>query len=93
MKPLESNRIESLMRELAPDWRLDDAKLHRVFVFRDFVEAFGFMAKAAIHAEKMNHHPEWSNVYKTVDVYLTTHEAGGITERDFELAEKMDQLT
>ena len=64
----------------------------REFEFADFVEAFGFMAKAAIHAEKMNHHPEWSNVYKTVDVTLSTHSAGGVTDLDIMLARTMDRL-
>jgi len=73
-------------------WQLAGDRLQRTFVFANFVEAFGFMTRAAIHAEKMNHHPEWSNVYKTVEVELTTHEAGGITELDFELAKKMNRL-
>lgn len=73
-------------------WRLAEDRLQRTFTFANFVEAFGFMTRAAIHAEKMNHHPEWSNVYKTVNVELTTHEAGGITELDFELARKMNRL-
>jgi 4a-hydroxytetrahydrobiopterin dehydratase len=64
----------------------------RKFEFKDFNEAFGFMARAALVAEKMDHHPEWSNVYKTVEVTLSTHDAGGLTERDIELAEAMDRL-
>ena len=66
--------------------------IQRKFTFADFNEAFGFMARAALVAEKMNHHPEWSNVYKTVSVVLTTHEAGGLTERDIRLAEAMDKI-
>jgi len=62
------------------------------FVFKDFNEAFGFMARAALAAEKMDHHPEWFNVYKTVDVTLSTHDAGGLTERDVTLAEAMNRL-
>jgi 4a-hydroxytetrahydrobiopterin dehydratase len=62
------------------------------FVFQDFNEAFGFMTRAALVAEKMDHHPEWSNVYKTVDVTLSTHDAGGVTELDIELAATMDKL-
>jgi 4a-hydroxytetrahydrobiopterin dehydratase len=62
------------------------------FVFRDFSEAFGFMARAALVAEKLDHHPEWFNVYKTVEVTLSTHDAGGLTELDIKLAEKMDKL-
>jgi len=62
------------------------------FVFKDFNEAFGFMARAALVAEKLDHHPEWFNVYKTVDVTLSTHDAGGLTERDIKLAEAMDKI-
>jgi 4a-hydroxytetrahydrobiopterin dehydratase len=62
------------------------------FVFADFNEAFGFMARAALVAEKMDHHPEWFNVYKNVEVTLSTHDAGGLTESDVKLAEAMDKL-
>jgi len=64
----------------------------RKFVFKDFKEAFGFMTRAALVAEKMDHHPEWFNVYKTVEVTLSTHDAGGVTELDVKLAEDMDKL-
>jgi 4a-hydroxytetrahydrobiopterin dehydratase len=64
----------------------------RTYRFKDFVEAFGFMTRAAIVAEKMNHHPEWSNVYRTVEVTLTTHDAGGLSALDVELAQAMDRL-
>ena len=62
------------------------------FTFKNFNEAFGFMCRAALVAEKMDHHPEWSNVYKTVDVTLSTHDAGGLTELDLKLAEAMDKI-
>ena len=62
------------------------------FVFKDFSEAFGFMARAALVAEKLDHHPEWFNVYKTVEVTLSTHDAGGLTELDIKLAEAMNAL-
>jgi 4a-hydroxytetrahydrobiopterin dehydratase len=62
------------------------------FVFKDFNAAFGFMARVALVAEKMDHHPEWSNVYKTVDVTLSTHDAGGVTELDIKLAETMERF-
>jgi 4a-hydroxytetrahydrobiopterin dehydratase len=62
------------------------------FVFKDFNQAFGFMTRAALVAEKMDHHPEWFNVYKTVEVTLSTHDAGGLTELDIKLAETMDRL-
>ncbi len=73
-------------------WRIDDGKLSREFVFHDFSEAFGFMSEVALIAERSNHHPEWFNVYNKVLVHLTTHEAGGITERDLELAKAMDRI-
>ena len=66
--------------------------ISRKFVFRDFNEAFGFMARAALIAEKLDHHPEWFNVYKTVEVTLSTHDAGGVTELDVKLAQAMDGL-
>jgi len=62
------------------------------FVFKDFNRAFGFMTRAALVAEKLDHHPEWSNVYKTVEVTLSTHDAGGLTELDLKLAEAMDKI-
>lgn len=73
-------------------WSLQENKLHREFVFSDFVTAFGFMAQAALIAERSNHHPEWFNVYKKVVVNLTTHEAGGISRKDFKLAKEMDKI-
>jgi 4a-hydroxytetrahydrobiopterin dehydratase len=75
-----------------PGWTLQGGKLHREYRFADFVEAFGFMASAALVAERLNHHPEWSNVWSTVVVELTTHDAGGITAKDFELAAAMERL-
>jgi len=66
--------------------------ISKKFVFADFNEAFGFMARVALVAEKLDHHPEWSNVYKTVEVTLSTHDAGGLTERDVALAEAMDKF-
>ena len=66
--------------------------ISRKFMFKDFNEAFGFMARAALIAEKLDHHPEWFNVYNRVEVTLATHDAGGVTERDMKLAEAMDRL-
>ena len=73
-------------------WSLakDGASISRTFSFRNFSEAFAFMTRVAMAAEKMDHHPDWSNVYKTVEVTLNTHDAGGLTALDFELARKMD---
>jgi 4a-hydroxytetrahydrobiopterin dehydratase len=70
----------------------DRDAITKTFVFRDFNEAFGFMTRSALIAEKLDHHPEWFNVYKTVTVTLSTHDAGGLTERDIKLAEAMDRL-
>src|SRR5262245_62239900 len=77
-----------------PGWSevKDRDAITRTFVFRDFNEAFGFMTRAALIAEKLDHHPEWFNVYKTVTVTLSTHDAGGLTERDIKLAEAMNRL-
>ena len=66
--------------------------ISKKFVFKDFNQAFGFMTRAALAAEKMDHHPEWFNVYKTVEVTLSTHDAGGLTELDVKLAGAMDRL-
>ena len=73
-------------------WTVEDGKLHKEYVFRDFVQAFGFMSAAALVAERKGHHPEWFNVYKTVRVDLATHDAGGITTLDTELAREFDQV-
>ena len=75
-------------------WALseDGDAITKTFEFKNFVAAFGWMTRAAIHAEKLNHHPEWSNVYKTVEVALTTHDADGLTALDAKLARKMDEL-
>ena len=75
-------------------WAAVDGRdaIMKQFVFKDFVEAFGWMTKAAIIAEGMNHHPEWSNVYKTVHVVLTTHDVDGVSELDVILAAKLDAL-
>ena len=82
--------IQQALAELG-SWTVENGKLHREYKFRSFVEAFGFMAQAALLAERANHHPEWFNVYNRVVVDLTTHEAGGITHKDFELAREMEQ--
>jgi 4a-hydroxytetrahydrobiopterin dehydratase len=73
-------------------WELKDQKLYRQLKFKNFGQAFGFMTQAAIIAEKINHHPEWSNVYNRVTIFLTTHEAGGISQQDFELAQQINEV-
>ena len=77
-----------------PSWREVPGRdaITKTFVFKDFVEAFGFMSRVAIVAEKHDHHPEWRNVYKTVEVVLSTHDSGGVTEKDIALAEAMDRF-
>ena len=90
-KKLSEEEIASRLKELT-GWSLVDGKLHRVFKFKDFVEAFGFMTRGALVAESMNHHPDWSNVYNSVSVNLNTHDLGGISPLDFALAKKYDAL-
>ena len=75
-----------------PGWSLEGAKLHKVFTFKDFVEAWGFMSAVALVAESMGHHPEWSNVWNRVTVDLTTHDAGGVSALDFDLAARMEGI-
>ena len=77
-----------------PDWDYDEARdaITRTVQFADFAEAFGFMARVALVAEKRDHHPEWTNVWNRVDILLTTHDAGGLSERDIELAEAIDAM-
>jgi 4a-hydroxytetrahydrobiopterin dehydratase len=84
----------TLTQELSslPQWRLAEGKLFRHFDFHDFSQAFAFMTRVALLAEKQNHHPEWYNVYNKVDIWLTTHDAGGITERDLKLAASISRL-
>lgn len=88
---LDDAEVEAALAEL-DGWTRDGDRIRRELRFADFVTAFGFMAAAALVAERMNHHPEWSNVYGTVRVALTTHDAGGLTRRDLELARAMDAI-
>ncbi|MFT7057670.1 MAG: 4a-hydroxytetrahydrobiopterin dehydratase [Pseudorhodobacter sp.] len=78
----------------ANGWAQDSSRdaISKTFVFRNFIEAFGFMTRAALWAEKWNHHPEWSNVYKTVNITLTTHDVDGLSDLDVKLATKLDTL-
>lgn len=74
-------------------WKEENDKLHRTFKFRDFSEAFAFMTRVALAAEKMDHHPEWTNVYNTVDIKLSSHDAGDkVTDKDRKLAEVIDEI-
>jgi 4a-hydroxytetrahydrobiopterin dehydratase len=86
---LSDDAVDGRLVELE-GWTRKGDHLHKTFEFDDFVQAFGFMTKVAIEAEKLDHHPNWSNVYKTVDVDLWTHDADGITDYDLELATRMN---
>ncbi|RMX05778.1 4a-hydroxytetrahydrobiopterin dehydratase [Corticibacter populi] len=92
-------RLTDLEREAAlsaiPEWQYAAERgglIHRRFVLRDFTEAFAFMTQIALHAEKSDHHPEWRNVYNRVDITLTTHDAGGLSQRDIALAQQIDRI-
>ena len=93
IKKLEQDQRADLAHTL-PGWRLaaDRDALVRRFEFGDFVEAFGFMTRVALLAEKADHHPEWSNVYNRVEILLTTHDCDGLSQRDIDLALKIDRL-
>jgi 4a-hydroxytetrahydrobiopterin dehydratase len=88
----EAERAEALAA--LPEWslRADGLAIERTFKFRDFSEAFAFMARVALIAEKQDHHPEWSNVYNRVEITLTTHDAGGLSARDVKMARAIDGL-
>ena len=86
-KVLSSDDLSKLIDQQTLDWKIieDGKKIKKTFKFNSFIEAFSFMSKVAIYAEKKDHHPEWSNVYNKVEICLTTHDAGGITEKDVDL--------
>jgi 4a-hydroxytetrahydrobiopterin dehydratase len=92
MKKLDSRERAAALKGL-PQWREVQGRdaIARKFEFKDFNEAFGFMARVGLLAEKMDHHPEWFNVYKTVDVTLSTHDAGGVSENDIRMAKAMEE--
>lgn len=94
MPKLDANARASALRDL-PQWRQVEGReaIARTFKFHDFNEAFAFMTRVALLAEKMDHHPEWFNVYNKVEVTLSTHDAGGITEKDVTMAKAMDSYT
>jgi 4a-hydroxytetrahydrobiopterin dehydratase len=91
MTKLSSEEIQSKLQTLN-NWSFEDNFLQKQFGFKDFSEAFGFMSRVALIAEKLDHHPNWSNVYNKVDIRLQTHDAGGITEKDFKLATLIDKI-
>lgn len=88
-KKLSGNELDEIVKNMK-GWELKDEKLQKSFKFTNFVEAFGFMTRIALEAERMNHHPEWSNVYNNVAIKLSTHDAGGITDHDIKLAKIID---
>lgn len=90
----DTGRKTMLAPLLESGWTVDDDRdaICKSFEFKDFIEAFGWMTRVAIYAEKWNHHPEWRNVYKSVEVVLTTHDVGGLSAHDVKLARKMEQL-
>jgi len=88
---LSPEKISEELKNM-PGWSIKDEKLHRDFEFESFNQAFGFMTRAAMEIEKMNHHPEWFNVYNRLTVDLMTHDAGGITQNDVELAKILNSL-
>ncbi len=91
LEKLSSDVIENELKSL-DGWSVVNGKLHKDFQFDDFNQAFGFMARASMHIEKMNHHPEWFNVYNKLSVDLMTHDAGGITQNDINLAKILNSL-
>jgi 4a-hydroxytetrahydrobiopterin dehydratase len=88
---LSEQELEAVLARL-DGWTLENGRLTRTLVFKDFVEAFSFMTRVALAAEAANHHPEWFNAYKRVKIELRTHESGGITRRDVELAARINEL-
>ena len=88
---LPAEEIQERLKDIS-GWILENGKLHKVFLFKNFVQAFGFMTSCALVAESLNHHPEWFNAYKKVVVDLMTHEADGITSLDFDLAGRMNAI-
>ena len=91
-KKLSDAQIQANLEQL-DGWTIEDGKLHKEFQFDTFITAFGFMAQLALVAESMNHHPEWFNVYNRVTIDLTTHDAGGISELDFQWAKQADAIS
>lgn len=94
MRPiLTDNDLEAALL-LLPGWQKSASQnaIEKTFRFKNFVDAFGFMTKVALRAEKLDHHPDWSNVYRTVDIKLTTHDSGGVTDLDVRLANEIERL-
>jgi 4a-hydroxytetrahydrobiopterin dehydratase len=92
MNKLNKQAIQDSLKTIDSNWRIKDQSLHREFLFKDFVKAFSFMTSVAFLAEKAGHHPNWKNSYNKVTIALSTHEEGGITAKDFDLAKAIDSL-
>jgi 4a-hydroxytetrahydrobiopterin dehydratase len=92
MEKLSAQQIQEQLARIHKSWQLKEDSIFCQFIFSDFVEAFSFMTAIAMLAEKADHHPNWDNTYKKVNIELTTHEAGGLTTKDFELAAKIDKV-
>ncbi len=90
MKALSSGEVKEYLSDNLKEWSLEEGSIKRVFKFKSFVEAFSFMTAVALEAEKLDHHPDWSNVYNSVSINLSSHDANGITSLDFELAQKIE---
>mgnify|MGYP001366860959 CR=1 FL=1 len=88
---IEKTQLDDFI-ENNPSWRIDNKTIQKEFKFNNFIEAFGFMSKVALLSEKMDHHPNWQNTYNKVRIELTTHDIGGITISDINLAESIDKL-
>ena len=88
---IEKSQLDSFI-EKNPSWIIDNKTIKKEFKFENFIEAFGFMSKVALLSEKIDHHPDWQNIYNKVKINLTTHDKGGITTNDIKLAEAIDKL-
>lgn len=92
MEIISGKQLSGLLLSKSLEWKINNNTIQKEFIFDNFINAFGFMSRVAILAEKQNHHPEWSNVYNKVKITLTTHDAGGVTEKDLQLALAIKKL-
>jgi 4a-hydroxytetrahydrobiopterin dehydratase len=92
MHKFNTNEIQLKMNEIDTSWVLNGLFIKRDLIFKDFIEAFSFMTSVALIAEKLNHHPNWENVYNKVNISLSTHDASGLTDLDFQFAKEVDRL-
>ncbi len=92
MPVLNETQLQGILQSSLPGWEYSNNFISKEFKFRNFIDAFAFMSAVALEAEKMDHHPDWTNVYNRVAVKLSTHSAGGVTEKDIDLAKKMERV-